>query len=101
MSDVSLGEWRLVQVFLASKLAAVFEVEMHLGNTSLRCTCPGFLRRRTCKHVGFVEERIDRTRGTYPMEVTRQVTPDDARKAEYSAETFRDFVLHFGKVEVL
>lgn len=93
---------KLLQVFLSPNDAPspnISEVYMHKSG-DLLCTCPGFKARANCKHVRFVQERIDGNGGAYPMEVSVKATQEDADAASESDEAFRDFVVKFGKVEV-
>jgi hypothetical protein len=78
----------------------VYEVSQTDDN-SLVCTCPGFRGRNSCKHVKFVRARIETNDGVYPLEITYKATLDDANKARQSNKDFRDFVLKFGKIEVV
>lgn len=97
---VSVEGWRLAQIFL-SKKPAVFEVEIHIPDAALRCTCPGFTRFKRCKHTDWVAERIDRENQTYAFETWQNVTPEDAEWASQSPENYRRLVIDHAKVQVL
>jgi uncharacterized Zn finger protein len=76
--------------------------EVSVGDTDeFNCTCPGFSGRAKCKHVAFVKARIETNNGTYPLEISSRATTDDAAKAQKSSKDFREFIIKFGKVEVL
>lgn len=92
-------EFRLVQVFLSPGAPGVFEVSVD-RNQNYRCTCPGFRGRGTCKHTKFVDARVQQNNGTYPLEISTKVTKEEAERAQESSETFREFILKFGKIEV-
>ncbi len=95
MSD---SKWRLLQVFLSSgKEPAVFEVEFHTVEGSLRCTCPGFRVRKRCVHVDDVQAVLDVNGGEYPLELDRSVTREQVRAAERSERAQRDLILRHGK----
>lgn len=94
---------RLVQVFLSQAQRpgpSIFEVSSDSDTDSIRCTCPGFVGRSTCKHVRFVKSRMDNNDGTYPLEISKRATKEDIKKAQQSDEDFRKFVIKFGKIEV-
>lgn len=96
-------DFRLVQVFLPQNNVpgpGIYEVSV--GDTDeFNCTCPGFSGRARCKHVAFVKARIETNNGTYPLEISSRATTDDAAKAQKSTKDFREFIIKFGKVEVL
>ena len=96
-------DFRLVQVFLPNINVTgpgIYEVSI-TDTDSFHCTCPGFSSRNRCKHVSFVKARIDTNHGTYPLEISSRATSDDADKARQSNKDFREFIIKFGKVEVL
>ena len=93
---------RLLQVFLASSKTpgpSIYEVLVD-DDQKLQCTCPGYKGRSNCKHIKFVQSRIDSNSGTYPLEVSSKATTEDAAKAQKSNRDFRDFVIKYGKIEV-
>jgi hypothetical protein len=96
-------DFRLVQVFLPQQnLSGPGIYEVSVGDTDeFNCTCPGFSGRAKCKHVEFVKARIETNNGTYPLEISSRATTDDAAKAQKSSNHFREFIIKFGKVEVL
>lgn len=96
-------DFKLVQVFLPQNNVpgpGIYEVSVN-GADAIKCTCPGFSGRATCKHVKFVKARVETNNGTYPLEISSRATPDDAERAQRSSKDFRDFIIKFGKVEVL
>ncbi len=96
-------DFRLMQVFLPqSNVPGLGVYEVSVGDSdNFNCTCPGFSSRARCKHVNFVKARIETNNGTYPLEISSRATPDDADKAQKSSKNFREFIIRFGKVEVL
>jgi hypothetical protein len=91
---------KLIQIFLgASSTPAVFEVST-TQDGDLICNCPGYRGRRRCKHVQFVQARIDGNNGSYPLEISKRATQEEADKAQTSTELFREFIIKFGKIEV-
>ena len=93
---------KLVQIFLSENLnpGGVYEVS-YTPSKSFVCTCPGFEGRSKCKHVKFVDERVKANNGTYPLEISKSVTNEEADKASESPEAFREFLIKYGKIEVL
>lgn len=95
---------RLVQVFLSQNKTpgpGVYEVSVDMADeNTLYCNCPGYLSRKTCKHVKFVRNRIDNNNGNYPLEISSKATQEDADKARDSNQAFREFVIKFGRIEV-
>jgi hypothetical protein len=95
--------FRLMQVFLPQNNVpgpGIYEVSVG-DEDDFNCTCPGFSSRARCKHVAFVKARIETNNGTYPLEISSRATTDDAAKAQKSSKDFREFIIKFGKVEVL
>lgn len=97
------NEFRIVQVFLPQNNKKSPEIhEVSSNERDLRCTCSTFASRRTCMHIDFVQARIDANGGrTYPIEISTRATKEDAEKAAESVESFRDFIIKFGRVEVI
>ena len=96
-------ELRLIQVFLTQQQTpgpGIFEVSSDKKD-NLYCTCAGFRSRSYCKHVKFVQARIENNNGTYPLEISTKASQEDAEKAQQSNSTFREFVIKYGKIEVL
>ena len=93
---------RLLQVFLASSKTpgpSIYEVLVD-EDQRLQCTCPGYKGRNNCKHIKFVQSRIDSNSVSYPLEISSKATNEDASKAQRSNKDFRDFVIKYGKIEV-
>jgi len=93
---------RLVQVFLSQAHTpgpGIYEVTSD-SYGRLFCTCPGFNGRNNCKHTKFVQARIEQNNGSYPLEISKRATQEDAIKAKFSDKDFREFVIKFGKIEV-
>jgi hypothetical protein len=97
-----MEEMRLVQIFLGGSGTpgpGIYEVSITTDKTFI-CTCPGYAGRSSCKHTKFVSARITQNKGTYPLEISTRVTPEDAERAQASADSFREFIIRFGKIEV-
>lgn len=87
-----MAEPRLLQVFLSKKMHGVYEVHVIVGTKKLSCTCPGFANRRRCKHLTYVESRLQED-GGYAVKVSIDAA-DACREARSgSAEEWRAFVI--------
>jgi glutaredoxin len=94
---------RLVQLFLTDNQIpgpSVYEVGVNYSGKTV-CNCPNFKNRNSCKHSKFVQNRLDTDSGLYKMELTEKPTAEDAEKAKRSEKDNRDFIIRFGKVEVV
>jgi hypothetical protein len=99
---MKVSDARLVQVFLSQSQTpgpSIYEVSATEPG-DLSCTCPGFRGRGSCKHVKFVQTRLDSNNGNYPLEISSRATKEDADRAKRSNKDFRDFIIRFGKIEV-
>lgn len=96
-----MSEWRTVQVFLSPKQPAVYEVELNLDELDARCNCPTFKGRKACRHTKLVMARIEGNDGHYPLMVHESAESENASEVMSTPEKFRDFVISYGKIEVL
>jgi hypothetical protein len=101
MKEVNMDiSWRTVQLFLEED--GVVEVEVDQDNHSkVRCTCAGFLRAARCKHTKYVKNHMAENDGHYSVQIPVDIDDDEAFKAIQSAASFRDFIIKYGKVEVI
>ena len=93
--------WRTVQVFISSQSAGVFEVEIDTDTRSTRCSCPVWKKRFECKHTDFVKDRMRFNRGNYSIQIPNEIPEELAVEASVDANSFRDFVLKYAKIEVI
>jgi hypothetical protein len=93
--------WRTVQLFISSQAAGVFEVEVDTGTKKVRCNCPVWKKTLKCKHVNFVNKKMQLNKGHYSKIVPSEVPEELAQQANIDPKTFRDFVVRYAKVEVL
>jgi len=96
---VEMADWRTVQVFLSHKGSGIYEVELTLDGAATRCNCPTFRSRHTCRHVKFVESKMDN--GSYPIMVHPAAREEDLSAQVHDRERFRNFVLKYAKIEVV
>lgn len=94
-------DWRTLQVFLSPRQPAIYEVEMDLDTQTIRCTCPTFKGRKACRHTKFVSARMEGNNGNYPMLVHERAEAEDIKDVMSSSDKFREFVVKYGRVEVL
>jgi hypothetical protein len=94
-----VDDYRTVQFFLAE--TGVYEVSADKNNKFFKCTCTGYTARKKCKHIDFVKERTEDNLGVYPTEVSSKATKEEATEAALSNDTFREFLIKYGKVEVV
>ena len=99
MKGQNLDTWRTVQVFLSP--TGVYEVQLRPDDTNAKCSCPSYKIRNKCKHTDFVTARMAENDGHYAILVPDDVPEDIAEKANETAESFREFVLKYARVEVL
>jgi hypothetical protein len=92
--------WRTVQQFISAQGMGIFEVEVETDTKDVRCTCPVFDKRGSCKHIQFVNDKIKYT-GHYSIMVPNSIPEAVALEANVDAEKFREFVVKYAKIEVL
>ena len=92
-------EWRTVQIYLSDN--GVCEVEVDTSSAGLRCTCPNFDSKGTCKHVRMVNTKMKTNGGIYPVHISNRATKEETEKANESYIQFRNFVIRYGKIEVI
>lgn len=97
MDEVS---WRTVQIFLGDE--GVSEVCIDADNAfHAKCTCQSFAKFKKCKHTDFVLQKIKDNNGHYGVQIPDTVDDDIAFEALNDPESFRYFVIRYGKIEVL
>ena len=101
MKEVNMSiSWRTVQLFLEDD--GVAEVEIDQDNKSkIRCSCPAFFKAARCKHVKYVREQMSTNQGHYSIQIPLDIDETEAIAAINNAEEFRNFVVKYGKVEVI
>lgn len=92
--------WRTVQLFISSQAAGVFEVEIDTETKDIRCSCPKWKKTLDCKHVRFVNNRMEMN-GQYSILVPHEIPEELAFEANLDPKKFREFVLRYAKIEVL
>jgi hypothetical protein len=100
---VSVSDYKLIQVFLSQSSTnpgpGIFEVSGD-DEQNLRCTCPGFSVKGTCKHTKYVALAIVENDGVYPIEVSTKASLAETELARQDPDKFREFLLKYGKIKV-
>jgi hypothetical protein len=97
MSEVN---WRTVQMFLGEE--GVSEVCIDADNAlNIKCTCPSYNKFKKCKHSTFVFNKVSENDGHYGVQIPDTVDDEIAFAALNDESSFRDFVIKYGKIEVL
>lgn len=98
-----MSEYKLIQVFLSQSSTnpgpGIFEVSGD-DEQNLKCTCPGFSVKGTCKHTKYVYVAIEDNDGVYPIEVSTKASLEETEEAKKDPDKFRDFILKYGKIKV-
>jgi len=93
-------DWRTVQLFLSED--GVAEVQLDADNSrKVRCNCKSFMSSARCKHVKFVKDQMAENNGHYAVKIPEDIPDDEAFDAMGDAESFRQFIIKYGKVEVI
>lgn len=90
---------RLLQTFLSPSCRGVYEITVNTETGRLRCNCPGFKARDTCKHRRWVENRMED--GSYLVPLPPGVSLSDVDAAGRDAATWRAFAIRTFRPEVL
>ena len=99
MIDVTKDEWQIAQIFLSE--TGVQEVYVHGDSRKVRCTCEGYGSRSACKHTRFVVDRMKLNNGVYPVQVSNKASESEGTFASLDPKLFRDFLVKYGKIEVI
>jgi hypothetical protein len=67
-----------------------------------RCSCPTFRRTSKCRHTEWIRQQMLTHDGQYPLRIHRSAGGvDNIHRVMGSPSAFRDFVVRYGRVEVL
>ena len=100
MRQLGVMDWRTVQLFLSDDGIHEVQLDLH-DNRNMRCTCKRFKLLRKCKHTAWIEHEIVAAGGHFSIQIDFEVPQEEAEAAFDDAESFRNFVLKYSKVEVL
>lgn len=98
MKDVTM-EWMITQIFLSD--TGVHEVYINGSNHRLKCDCPGYMMRSTCKHVNHVKEKMNINGGVYPTEISNKISREESMYATSDPKAFREVLINYGKIIAL
>ena len=93
-------DWRTVQLFLGDEGVSEVAIAAH-DSRKVRCTCSSFFSSARCKHTKFVKQRMQENGGNYAISIPEDVDDEDAYDAMGDSDTFRQFVIKHGVVEVI
>lgn len=101
------GEWRTIQIFIEKELnnknvLEVSEVSIDSdGTPNIKCNCKSFADVEVCKHVNYVHRKIEKNNGSFGLMVPEEL-PEELAYLAFSDETSaRNFILNYGKIEVI
>ena len=101
MKDLDMEiEWRTIQFFLDEEGISEVEID-HENRKKVRCTCNLFQKRGGCPHSQLVRREMDANFGHYTISVPDYVEEAEAFEALSDPDSFRDFILKYGRVKVL
>lgn len=100
MSEETETRWRTIQFFLLPTGSGVCEVESDVDG-HFKCSCRTYDSRGACRHIRFVQNRSKSNNGVYPLKVSKRASSKEIATAQRDPKQFREFVIKYGKVEVL
>jgi hypothetical protein len=99
MKETNMKDWQLTQLFLSD--TGVHEVYVDQDSKKLYCSCEGYQSRAVCKHTRFVTKRMSQNDGIYPVEISNKAPQEELTLASLDPSIFRNFLVKYGKIEVL
>jgi hypothetical protein len=93
-------DWRTVQFFIGDNGVAEVLVDAE-DHRKVKCTCESFSRSAKCAHSLKVRMRMRENEGHYRIQIPEEIEDDVVVSAMSSPESFREFLIKYGKVEVL
>ena len=95
-------QWRTVQFFLDENNGDISEVQVDVDNAKkVRCSCTNFQLSAKCKHQKFVRKLMDENNGNFTIHIPEDMDDEEALAHIADANNFREFILTYGKVEVI
>jgi len=101
------NDWRTIQIFMANQLNKKDELEVSEvslsahGPSNMRCTCRIFEKFKDCQHVEYVATKIEINGGSFGLLIPSDIPDDWAYDAFTDADSSRNFILRYGKIEVM
>jgi hypothetical protein len=100
MRQLGMMDWRTVQMFLSDD--GVHEVQLDVyDNRNMKCTCKRFKTFKKCKHTNWIDNEILQSGGHFSIQINADIPEEEADAAFDDPKAFRDFVVKYGKVEVI
>lgn len=90
---------RTIQFFISFN--GVHEVTLsNLSNDKkMYCTCDGFRNCKHCKHIAWCQSQF--TKDNFPIQIDKSAPSKAIKRAKESDESFREFLIKYGKIEVV
>ena len=101
------NEWRTIQIFIPNELnkkdiLEVAEVSLSAdGPENMRCTCNVFVKFSECMHVEYVAAKIRLNGGSFGLLIPNDIPDEWAYSAFTDAQSSRNFIIRYGKIEVM
>lgn len=95
-----IHDWRTVQIFVGEQGVAEVEVDS-LNAKNVKCNCPSASGVAKCSHVKFVKKNMAENDGHYTVSIPVEIEEEEVATAVASSTAFREFIIKYGKVEVL
>jgi hypothetical protein len=93
-------EWRTVQMFLGDEGVSEVSVDSE-DPTKIRCSCTVFQKNARCKHSKFMRDKFQTRQEAVQIKIPDNVSDEELEQAFKDTQSFRDFVIKYGKVLVL
>ena len=99
--------WRIVQLFLGKTLTLKDSLELHevamlvTNSDVLKCTCASYKRYDSCTHTTHVSKKIKNNNGIFSLQVPEDFSDEEALEALESETSSRNFMINYGKIEVI
>lgn len=101
MKGIQVADWKTIQIFLSPYHPAVYETELDMTTSETRCNCPTFSWKRECRHTTYIVSKARDNDGSYPLMLRESAESEDIDEVTATSESFRSFVLKYGKIEVI
>jgi hypothetical protein len=101
VKDLTMAsDWRTVQLFLSEEGVAEVQVDS-LQKHVARCDCRSYRMKSKCEHVKYIQKIMEANDGHYTVHIPVEIKDEEAEEAMKNAESFRNFIIKYAKVEVL
>lgn len=94
-------DWRTVKLFLDEEFGVSEVAIADSDSRKVKCTCLQFNKGGKCKHTIWVRDWMVTHGGVFSIKIPQEVDPEAELEAFSDLDSFRDFVIKYGKVEVI